>query len=111
MDTFLSYLAIDRHIAYLIVLAAIATYATRVGGYLFVDNLKTMPPRVEAALYAVPTAVLVTLVAPPFVNGDWDVRVAMVSALVIGLRLSGLAVILTGWAAVLIARQGFGIGI
>ncbi|MEC9464066.1 MAG: AzlD domain-containing protein, partial [Pseudomonadota bacterium] len=45
----------------LIAAAAAATFVTRIGGYILVKRLKQMPPRLEAALNAVPAAVLTTL--------------------------------------------------
>jgi uncharacterized membrane protein len=78
--------SIDAHTLYLILAAAIATYMTRIGGYVLMANMKRIPPRVESALNAVPAAVLTTLVAPPFVNGGWDIKIAMVVAFLVALR-------------------------
>lgn len=111
MDAETSLFAINGNTLLLIVVAAIATYMTRIGGYLLMSNMKRIPPRVESALNAVPAAVLTTLVAPPFVNGGWDIKIAMVVALVVGLRFPGLTILAIGWAAVMAARYGFGIGL
>ena len=43
------------------VAAAAATFLTRIAGYVLVKRLKSMPPRLEAALNAVPAAVLTAL--------------------------------------------------
>ena len=110
METEMSAFSIDPNTAVLIVVAAIATYFTRIGGYVLMSSMKRIPPRVESALNAVPAAVLTTLVAPPFVYGDWDIKIAMVVALVVGLRFPGLAILIVGWAAVMAARYGFGLG-
>jgi uncharacterized membrane protein len=110
METGMNAFSVDSQTVTLILMAAIATYATRIGGYILVNSMKRIPPRVESALNAVPAAVLVTLVAPPFVNGEWDVRIAMIAALVFGLRFPGLMVLVVGWAAVMAARHGCGIG-
>ena len=72
----------------LIAAAAIATYLTRFGGYLLITRMTRIPPRMEAALNAVPAAVLTTLVAPAFFNGGTDIKVALAIALVVGLRFS-----------------------
>ena len=69
--------------------AALATYVTRFGGYVLINRMKTIPPRMEQALNAVPAAVLTTLVAPSFFNGGWDVKIAMVAALAVCLRYPG----------------------
>lgn len=92
----------------LILAGAVATYLTRIGGYLLIARIKTMPPRLEAALNAVPAAVLTTLVAPAFFNGGISVQLAMVAALAVGLRFSTVPLMLTGWVVVLLARHFIG---
>ena len=47
----------DLHMALVILAAAVATFATRIGGYILITRMKSIPPRVEAALNAVPAAV------------------------------------------------------
>jgi uncharacterized membrane protein len=89
----------------LIAAAAAATFLTRISGYVLVKRLKTMPPRLEAALNAVPAAVLTTLVAPAFFYGEIDVKVAMAAALLIGLRFSAIPMLIGGWAVVMLMRQ------
>lgn len=89
----------------LILSAAGATYLTRIGGYVLVKRLKTMPPRLEAALNAVPAAVLTTLVAPAFFYGEIDVKVAMGVALLIGLRFGAIPMLTAGWITVMLMRQ------
>ncbi|MCZ8178159.1 MAG: AzlD family protein [Rhizobium sp.] len=89
----------------LIAAAAIATFLTRIGGYILVKRLKTMPPRLEAALNAVPAAVLTTLVAPAFFAGEIDVKAAMAASLLIGLRFSTIPMLIGGWAVVMLMRH------
>jgi len=110
MENPMSAFSLDQNTALLIVVAAIATYFTRIGGYVLMSSMKRIPPRVESALNAVPAAVLTTLVAPPFIYGGWDIKIAMVVALVVGLRFPGLTILTVGWAAVMAARYGLGIG-
>jgi len=93
----------------LILAAALATYATRIGGYVLITRLKSIPRRVEAALNAVPAAVLTTLVAPAFFTGGWDVKIAMLAALAVALRFPGLIMLAAGWVAVMICRHLFGL--
>lgn len=93
------------NLIYLIVAAALATFATRFGGYVLITQLKRIPPRLEAALNAVPAAVLTTLVAPAFVYGGFDVAVSMLVAFAIGLRFSTLRMLLVGWAVVMVIRH------
>ncbi|PZU90441.1 MAG: hypothetical protein DI528_00960 [Shinella sp.] len=100
MSTFLT-----PYMTLLIAAAAVATFITRIGGYILVKRLKTIPPRLEAALNAVPAAVLTTLVAPAFFTGGIDVKLAMAASLLIGLRFSAIPMLIGGWVVVMAARQ------
>ncbi len=93
----------------LILVAAAATYLTRIGGYVLITQMRTLPPRLEAALNAVPAAVLTTLWAPAFFNGGWDVRIALIVAGLVCLRFPGLVMLVAGWAAAMSARHLFGL--
>lgn len=67
---------------WIILAGAVATYFTRIGGHLVVSRF-SLHPRVEAALNAVPAAVLTTLVAPSMLNaGPYEWAALVVSALV-----------------------------
>jgi uncharacterized membrane protein len=92
----------------IIVACAIATFLTRIGGYVLMMQMKSIPPRLEAALNAVPAAVLTTLVAPAFFTGGPDVQVAMAAALIASLRLSVLPMLAVGWCAVMLMRYALG---
>ncbi|MGV0879704.1 AzlD family protein [Martelella sp. FLE1502] len=95
----------EEHIILIILAAAVVTYLTRIGGYLLLSVVSRIPPRVEAALNAIPAAVLTTLVAPAFYAGGWETKLAMAAALLVGLRYtSPLPMIVVGWAVVMIAR-------
>lgn len=85
--------------------AAVATYTTRIGGYLLIKSMKTIPPRMEAALNAVPAAVLAALVAPSFVYGGMDVTVTLLFALVIGFRAPSLIMLIASWIFVIAIRH------
>ncbi len=89
----------------IIVAGAIATYLTRVGGYVFITRMKRIPPRAEAALNAVPAAVLTTLVAPAAITGGWDVSLTMAIAFLVGLRLSLLPMLGVCWIVVMVIRH------
>lgn len=89
----------------IIVAGAVATYLTRVGGYLLMTRMKSIPPRVEAGLNAVPVAVLTTLVAPAFFEGGYDVKLGLIVALIVGLRFPGLIMLFVGWALVVALRH------
>jgi uncharacterized membrane protein len=96
---------IDTHMMTVILAAAVATYFTRAGGHLIISRLKTIPPRVDAALNAVPAAVLTTLVAPAFYAGGIEVKIAMAIGLLVGLRLSFIPMLLSGWGAAVLLRH------
>src|SRR5690606_29964682 len=81
---------------------------TRVGGYIFITRMKRIPPRAEAALNAVPAAVLTTLVAPAAVTGGFDVSITMAIALVLGLRIGLLPMLAAGWLVVTTLRHFLG---
>lgn len=89
----------------LIAAAAIATYLTRIGGYWLITRMKTIPPRLDAALNAVPAAVLTTLVAPNFYAGGPEVKIAMGIAFFVGLRFNVLWMLATGWVIVMLLRH------
>ncbi len=89
----------------IIVAGAVATYLTRVGGYVLMTRMKSIPPRVEAGLNAVPVAVLTTLVAPAFFEGGYDVKLGLILALIVGLRFPGFIMLFAGWALVVALRH------
>lgn len=88
----------------IIVLAGVLTYLTRVGGYLVLARIGHIPPRLEAALNAVPPAVLTTIVTPVLVTGGWPERIAILVCLVLSLRLPLIAVVAIGTGMVAAAR-------
>lgn len=102
-------LSLDPATALLIIAAAVATYLTRVAGYVLINRMSTIPPRLEAALNAVPAAVLTTLFAPAFFNGGLDIKLAMLVALVISLKYPGLIMLAAGWATAMLCRHVFGL--
>ncbi len=98
----------DPHMVLLIAAAAVVTFLTRVGGYILIVKMTRIPPRVEAALNAVPAAVLTTLVAPAFFIGGWDTKVAMLAALFVGLRYPPTYMLVVGWIVVMAWRHSIG---
>jgi uncharacterized membrane protein len=95
--------------ALVILAAAVATYCTRIGGYVLITRMKRIPPRMEAALNAVPAAVLTTLVAPAFFTGDWNSKLALIAALFVGLRISHTWMLLAAWVIVMTLRHTIGL--
>ncbi|WP_297110597.1 AzlD family protein [uncultured Devosia sp.] len=99
----------DLSTIWLILAAALATYATRIGGYVLITRMRTLPPRLEQALNAVPAAVLTTLWAPTFFTSGWDVRVALIVAALVSLRYPVLVMLAAGWAAAMASRHLVGL--
>lgn len=98
----------DPTFALTILAAALATYGTRTAGFALIRSMQTIPPRMEAALNAVPAAVLTALVAPSFVYGGLDVTLTLIVALLIGLRAPSLVMLGSAWAFVVVLRQILG---
>ncbi|AKH99615.1 putative membrane protein [Hoeflea sp. IMCC20628] len=89
---------------WIIIGAALVTYATRVGGYLVLSRFKRVPRRVDAALNAVPAAVLTTLVVPAAVFQGTAETLTLLVCLVIGLRLPMMGMFFIGWAVIVALR-------
>lgn len=93
----------------LIILAgALVTYATRFGGHLVLSRLRTVPPRLDAALNAVPAAVLTTLVAPELLTHGLPEALSLAIALAVALRFPFLAMLGAGWVSVVVLRALIG---
>jgi uncharacterized membrane protein len=89
----------------LIILASAAlTYLTRIGGHLVLSRFGALDPRIEAALNAVPAAVLTTLVAPTFFTHSWQESLAMAVAGMAALRLPLLGMFAVGWVTIVTLR-------
>jgi uncharacterized membrane protein len=93
---------------WIIICGALATYATRVGGHLVLSRFDSIHPRVEAALSAVPAAVLTTLVAPAAVNNGPAEAITLVIAIIIGWRAPMLVMVFLGAAIVAALRALMG---
>ncbi|UIJ73080.1 AzlD family protein [Aurantimonas sp. HBX-1] len=88
----------------IIPLAGLLTYLTRASGHLLLARFGRIPPRLDAALNAVPAAVLTTIVTPVLVSGGWPERVAIVICIALSLRLPLIATVAIGTAMVALAR-------
>lgn len=84
--------------------AAIATYVTRFAGYAILTRFHRLHPRVEAALNAVPAAVLSTIVAPGLLTGGPSELAALAVAGLTALRFGLLQVFLAGGATLILLR-------
>lgn len=91
-------------LVWLIMLCAAATLATRVGGHLILARFDRIHHRVEAALNAVPAAVLTALIAPALISNGPAEALAMLIAGVAGLRLSAIGTIAVGLLVLVMLR-------
>ncbi len=91
----------------LIAALGLVTLATRAGGYVMVKMFKTIHPRVEAALDAVPAAVLTTIVVPVAMTSGWKEALTIMVAALVGLRLGIIGVLVFGTAMIAILRLVF----
>ena len=90
---------------WIIIAGAVVTYLTRIGGHLVLSRFERVHPRVEAALDAVPAAVLATLVAPALIHAGPAELAALAVAGVLALRHGGMLIAFLAGAAVLIALR------
>ncbi|MEM9107348.1 MAG: AzlD domain-containing protein [Pseudomonadota bacterium] len=96
-------------ITWIILAGAVATYVTRVAGHLVLSRFETIPPRVSAALDAVPAAVLTTLVVPAAVSNGLAGAITLLVAGFAALRFGIVSVLVIG-AVVLMALRAAGLG-
>lgn len=99
-------IAAERQEAWIVILlTAIVTYMTRAGGHVVLARFERLHPRVEAALEAVPAAVLITLVMPAALTKGPLEFLAILAAFAAGFRLSPMPVLIFGLAIVVVGRQ------
>ncbi len=91
-------------VLFVILAGALATYLTRIGGHLVLSRFDAIHPRIEAALNAVPAAVLTTLVAPAALTQGWPEMVTLIVAGIAALRLPMLGMFAVGWFAIVLLR-------
>jgi len=87
-----------------IVLMAIVTYLTRIGGYLLLRN-RSLGPRAMAVLEAAPGCVLISLIAPVFVSDKPSDLIALALTVVAATRLPLLATVIVGVGSAALLRQ------
>ncbi len=90
---------------WIILAGAVLTYLTRIGGHLVLSRFERIHPRVDAALNAVPAAVLTTLVAPAAMQGSWIEWTALAVAALVALRGGMMTMFLAGAATLILLRQ------
>lgn len=99
----------DTRLLAIIAAAALLTYATRIGGHLVLSRFQRLHPRVEAALQAVPAAVLSTIVAPAVVSRGPLELASMVLAVILCLRFNPMVVLAASLAVLVGLRHATGV--
>jgi len=98
----------DFEPALLILACGLVTYATRAGGDLILSRFGRLTPRVEAALDAVPAAVMTAIVVPmALATGVAETLAALVTILA-SLRLSMPATLFVGIGSLFALRSFLG---
>ncbi|MDD9909179.1 MAG: AzlD domain-containing protein [Ahrensia sp.] len=98
----------DPFMLQLIFIGALVTLVNRLAGHFILVRFEPIPYRVEAALEAVPVAVMTTLVVPAALNGTWIEWVALATAAILSTRLPFVAAVIGALAVLLALRQAFG---
>ncbi|MEO0637543.1 MAG: AzlD domain-containing protein [Pseudomonadota bacterium] len=94
---------------YVIVLVGGAvTLVNRLAGHYVLRRFEPIHYRVEAALEAVPVAVITAIVLPAAIDGGWIERVALVAAIFLGTRFSFLLAGALSLGLLVVLRQVFG---
>ncbi len=88
----------------LIVTLGLVTYAARIGGHLVLSRLGRLNARVEAALDAVPAAVMTAIIAPMALATGPLESIAAAIALATALRLSMQTTIVLGVGSLVVMR-------
>ncbi len=84
---------LDTTLVLLIVVGGVVTLANRLAGHYIMARFEPIPFRVEAALEAVPVAVMITLVVPTIVDGGWVEWLTLFVALLLSFRLPFIAAV------------------
>jgi len=88
----------------LIVTLGLVTYGTRIGGHLILSRFGRLNLRLEAALDAVPAAVMTAIVAPMALATGPMESIAAAIAVLAALRLSMHATLVLGIGSLVVMR-------
>jgi len=97
----------EADIFLLIATLGLVTFITRSGGYVMMLMFKTIHPRVEAALDAVPAAVLTTIVVPVAMTSGWKEALTIIASALVGLRFGIIGVLVFGTTMIAVLRLVF----
>ena len=84
---------IDPLVILTILMMALVTYLTRIGGYLLLRD-RTVSPTMAAVMETAPGCVLITVIAPHFVTGRPADMIALALTILAATRLPLLPVVL-----------------
>lgn len=98
---------IDAATLVTILLMALVTYATRIGGYVALRN-RSLSPRAMAMLEATPGCVLISVIAPFFVTDEPAGLLALAATVLAATRLKLLPTVLVGVGAAALLRAVMG---
>ena len=98
---------IDRWTLSTIVLMALVTYLTRIGGYLLLGGCE-VSARTMTVLDTAPGCVLIAVIAPVFVSGRIADLIALSLTIVAATRLPLLPTVLIGVGSAGLTRYAFG---
>jgi uncharacterized membrane protein len=90
-----------------ILLMALATYLTRVAGFVLVGRLR-LAGRAKAAFDAIPPAILTAVIAPSVLTGGPSEAIAGAVTILAAFRLPLLGTVLVGVAAIVVLRAILG---
>jgi uncharacterized membrane protein len=97
-------MSVDSTALLIILGLGIATYGTRIAGHLVLSRFERLNPRVEAALDAVPAAVISALVAPAVLATGWAETIAAAVTVLVALRLPLIPTLAIGAVIVSLLR-------
>ncbi len=99
---------LEASLLLLIVIGAIVTLLNRLAGHYVLARFEPIPYRVEAALEAVPVAVMITLVVPATMDGGSAEWICLAAAILFSLRLPFVVAVFAA-LGVLLALRYFGL--
>ncbi|MBZ8135204.1 AzlD family protein [Afifella sp. IM 167] len=92
----------------LILACGLVTYATRIGGDVILSRFGRLSPRVEAALDAVPAAVMTTLIVPMALATGAAETLAAILTILASLRFSMPVTLIVGVGSLFVLRALLG---
>ena len=95
---------LDWNLFALILAGAAVTLINRLAGHYILARFEPIPYRVEAALEAVPIAVMTTLVVPAAINGGPAEWICLGAAMLLSLRVPFVVGVFAALALLLVLR-------